>query len=97
LIVRERENHLSSKGWPGFSQANRLFAEAQEPVLPKYHPRKPVSGKASARSYQNCCTNSGHSPVDALHSVENTPVTNATFSLTLKTEGVETYSFFDSF
>jgi hypothetical protein len=35
------------------------------------------------------CTNSGHSPVDWLHSIENTRVASGDFSLTKKIEGVE--------
>ena len=43
------------------------------------------------------CTISWHTPVDALHSLENTRVTNAVFSLTKNLKGVKTYSFFDIF
>jgi len=48
-----------------------------------------LSGVLSVRTYEAACTNSGHQPVDALHSAENTRVINAKFSLTLKLEGVE--------
>jgi hypothetical protein len=35
------------------------------------------------------CTNSGHPPVDALHFIENTHLTDAAFSLTNFLEGVQ--------
>jgi hypothetical protein len=38
-----------------------------------------------------------HTPVDAPHSVQNTPHTIAKFLLTLKIEGVKTQSFFGTF
>jgi hypothetical protein len=43
------------------------------------------------------CTKSGHPLVDALHSIENTHLADAAFSLTKIIEGVKTESFFDSF
>jgi hypothetical protein len=58
---------------------------------------KIASRAPSARIYFTACTNSGHPPVDVLHSAENTRVTNAKFSLTAKIKRVEPYSFFDSF
>ena len=42
------------------------------------------------------CTKSGHGAVDELHSIENTADIDVLIFLTLKTVGVNTYSFFDS-
>jgi hypothetical protein len=41
--------------------------------------------------------NSSRMPVDGLHSIEKTILTNLYFSLTLRIEGVKRQSFFDSF
>jgi hypothetical protein len=35
------------------------------------------------------CTKSGHPPVDALHSIEKSILTNSHFSLTAEVEGVQ--------
>jgi hypothetical protein len=43
------------------------------------------------------CTNFGHRPVDGLHSLENTVLAGAHFSLTKIMKGVKQKSFFDSF
>jgi hypothetical protein len=43
------------------------------------------------------CTKIEHGPVDPLHSIDFAMDKNPSFSLTLKIEGVKTYSFFDTF
>jgi hypothetical protein len=53
------------------------------------NPPKPASDLRSARFALQPCTNSGHPPVDAPHSTENTRVKNANFSLTIKIESVK--------
>jgi hypothetical protein len=46
---------------------------------------------------ENDCTNSGHSLVDELHSIDFKRDKTASFYLTLKFKGVKTHSFFDNF
>jgi hypothetical protein len=62
-----------------FSQPVESWMEP--PLLPHAHPTslKPAPSLPSARTASSDCTKSGHPPVDALHSIENTHLTNAGF------------------
>ena len=81
----------------GFSHARNHSQGVPNPPACCTLQRKPASGVPSARNCFSLCTNSGHAPVDGVHSLENTWVTNPNFLLTEKIKRVETYSFFDSF
>jgi hypothetical protein len=49
----------------------------------------PALDAAFAKTRRSRCTKSGHPPVDGLHSIEKSTLTNPYFSLTQKIEGVK--------
>jgi hypothetical protein len=63
----------------------------------QYRERKPPSDAGSAKSELRVCTNSGHMPVDGVHSIEKTCTYKRVFSIDWKNRRSTTRSFFDSF
>ena len=63
----------------------------------QYRERKPPSDAGSAQSELRVCTKSGHTPVDDVHSIENTCSYRARFFVDGIYRRSTTRSFFDSF
>jgi hypothetical protein len=65
-------------------------AKASYPDSATFQPRENPRPACLLREIASSpCTNSGHPPVDALHFIENTHLTDAAFSLTNFLEGVQ--------
>jgi len=90
-------NRLPEAAFPRYSHARNRTIISDPHRSWRIYPAKTRPGTAFRKTARASCTKSGHSPVDRLHSIENTNTYRRRFFVDSRFRRSKTGSFFDTF